>query len=108
MGFLNRLVYFNYLPLSVFTFGQLSVLKFSSESITDLIASVLSIVTLISLLLYPIFIFKGNKPKYAFLMIRKLILGLALVLSVENSTYMIGVTAVISIMSGILVGAYGM
>lgn len=82
MGFLNRLIYFNYLPLAVFTTGQLSVLNFSAQSTMDLVASILSIMLMVLLLSYPIFIFRGNKPKYSFLMLRKLILALALILSV--------------------------
>lgn len=39
-------------------------------------------------------------------MIRKAVLSLALVLSVENPTYMIGVTAVVLLMTSLLVGAY--
>lgn len=108
MGFINRLVYFNYLPLSVFTFGQLTVLKFDAKSLTDFLGSILSIFVVIGLIVFPWYIFSGDKPKYTFLMLRKLVLGLILVLSMENPTYMIGVTAVISIMTGILVGAYGM
>lgn len=40
-------------------------------------------------------------------MIRKLVLSVGTVLSVENPTYIIGISVVISIMTGILVGAYG-
>lgn len=108
MGCLNRLVYFNYLPLAVFTFAQLSSLKFAADSLTDLIGSVLSFLILIGLLVYPWFLYSGNKPKYTFLMLKKLVLGLIVVLSAESPTYMIGVTAVVSIMTAILVGAYGM
>lgn len=108
MSYLNRLVYFNYLPISIFTLTQLSSLHFSSDSLIDLIASILAIVIIVALVVYPLVIFTGNKPKYTFLMLRKLILAVALVLSIENPTYMIGVTAVMNIMSGILVGAYGM
>lgn len=105
--YLNRFIYFNYLPLAVFTFGQLSNLYFGSESSIDLVASVLSFLVLIGLIICPIYAFVKSKPKFSFLMLRKLILALVIIFSVENPTYMIGVTAVVSIMSGILVGAYG-
>lgn len=107
MSCLNRLVFFNYLPISVFTITQLSVLYFSPDSMNDMIASALSIIILIGLLVFPLFVFSGDKPKYTFLMLRKIILSIALLLSVSNPTYMIGVTAIMSIMTGILVGAYG-
>lgn len=108
MNYLNRLLYFNYLPLAVFTFAQLSSLSFTMDSLTDVIGSILSFPVLLGLLAYPWLLYSGNKPKYTFLMLRKLVLGLIVVISVENPTYMIGVTAVVSIMTGILVGAYGM
>lgn len=52
--------------------------------------------------------FANAKPKYTFLMLRKILLGLLLILSIENPIYMIGVTAVASIMTAILIAAYGM
>lgn len=82
MSYLNRLIYFNYLPISIFTLTQLSSMHFNSDSLIDLMASILSIVILIVLLVYPLVIFTGNKPKYTFLMLRKIILAVALVLSV--------------------------
>lgn len=82
MSYLNRLIYFNYLPISIFTLTQLSSMHFSSDSLIDLIASILAIALLIGLLVYPLVIFTGNKPKYTFLMLRKLILAVAIVLSV--------------------------
>lgn len=82
MSYLNRLIYFNYLPISIFTLTQLSSMHFNSDSLIDLIASILAIVVLIALLVYPLVIFTGNKPKYTFLMLRKIILAVALVLSV--------------------------
>jgi hypothetical protein len=42
------------------------------------------------------------------MMIRKIVFCLALILSVQNPTYVIGVCAIGSIMAAILVGAYGM
>jgi len=39
-------------------------------------------------------------------MLRKLILSVVIVFSIENPTYMIGVTAVVALISCILVGAY--
>lgn len=82
MSYLNRLIYFNYLPISIFTLTQLSSMHFSSDSLIDLIASILAIALLIGLLVYPLVIFTENKPKYTFLMLRKLILAVAIVLSV--------------------------
>lgn len=108
MKFLNRLIYFNYLPLALFTFSQMACLKFDASSTADLAASIISFFLLAGLLLYPWITYSENKPKYTFLMLRKLVLALVNVLSVENPTYMIGVGAVMSIMSGILVGTYGM
>jgi hypothetical protein len=108
MNYLNRLIYFNYSALALFTFSQLSSLSFDTTSTTDLISSILSFFLLIGLLVYAWLTYSGSKPKYTFLMLRKLLLGLVVVLSVENPTYMIGVAAVLSLMSGILVGAYGM
>lgn len=82
MSFLNRLIYFNYLPISVFTFTQLSSIYFGSDSFVDLGASILAIFMLIGLLVFPLVIFTGNKPKYTFLMLRKLILAVVIMLSV--------------------------
>ena len=50
--------------------------------------------------------FKANKPKYTVLATRKSLLALALILSVENPTYMIGVAAVVALTSALLVGSY--
>jgi len=61
MDWLNRLVYFNYLPISVFTFGQLSTLYFSNDSPNDLASSALSLVVIIGLVLYPIYVFVSKK-----------------------------------------------
>lgn len=107
MNYINRLIYFNYLPLSVFTFSQFKCLYYGKDSTIDLVASILVFFVLFGLILYPAFVFQSDKPKYTFLMIRKFVLGVALILSTENPTYMIGVAAVINIMTGILVGAYG-
>lgn len=82
MSYLNRLIYFNYLPLSVFTFTQLSSMYFGTDSVYDLGGSVLAIFVLIGLLVFPFIIFTGNKPKYTFLMLRKFILAIVIMLSV--------------------------
>ena len=84
MEYINRLVYFNYLPLCIFTLGQLTVLSFNvdSENKTDFLASVLSIILLLLLVIFPWYIFTENKPKYTFLMLKKLVLGLIIILSV--------------------------
>lgn len=74
-----------------------------------MIALALAIISLLGLTLaFPIIMFKSEKPKYSFLMVRKIVLALALVLSVENPTYMIGVTAVISLTTALLVNAYSL
>lgn len=39
-------------------------------------------------------------------MLRKLILSVVIIFSIENPTYMIGVTAIVALISSILVGAY--
>lgn len=106
MDWLNRLIYWNYLPLSVFTFAQLSSTYFEQGSPEDVAGSVLAILLTVGLVLYPIFVWKGNKEKYTFLMVRKLVLSLVLVFTTKDPTYMIGVTAVMALVSAILVGAY--
>jgi hypothetical protein len=82
MGYLNRLVYFNYMPITLFTISQLFNLDFSNDSFTDFVSSILCFVMLIGLLVFAWRIFAGGKQKYAFLMIRKIVLSLAVVLSV--------------------------
>ena len=72
---------------------------------SDTAASVFAILLIIPLIIYPIYIFK-IKPKYAFLCVRKIILSLALTLSINYATYMIGVCAIVSLISSILVMAY--
>ena len=101
--YLNRFVYFNYLPFILFTFAQYHVLTFTYGP--DTAASLLAILIIIPLLIYPFYIYQ-DKPKYAFLCLRKIVLALALVLSINYATYMIGVCAVISLTSSVLVVAY--
>ena len=104
MQYLNRLVYFNYLPLTFFSITQLEVINFSAGG-TDTIAAALAILMIIPIIGYPIFIFR-TKPKYCFLCVRKITMSMALWMSMNYPTYMIGVGAVVSLTSAVLIMTY--
>ena len=72
---------------------------------SDTFSSVLAILLFIPLILFPIYM-HNTKPKYTFLTVRKIVLSIALVLSINYATYMIGVCAVVSLTSAVLIMAY--
>ena len=94
----------NYLPVTLFSFCQIA--KGGVGSMGTLAVAMAVICLLGVTLLYPVLMFRADKPKYGALAIRKIVLALAAVLSVNSPTYMIGVVAVVSLTSGLLVAAY--
>lgn len=101
--YINRFIYFNYLPLSLFTFTQLS--HFDVEDPTNLFSSAVSILTLFLIVFYPFTVIK-SKPKFTFLYVRKVVVAASLILSVNYPAYCIGVLSVCNITALLLIIAY--
>lgn len=71
------------------------------------ISSVLALFSLIALIYYPISL-RHDKPKYTFLYIRKLLISGAVVLSVQDAIYAVGVISVCNLTAAILIMTYKM
>ena len=71
----NRVVYFNFLTITIYSFAQLAFIS------SDSVISVLTAVLVIPFLLYWLISLRYDKPKYTFLYFRKLLIAAAVVLS---------------------------
>ena len=103
---MNRFIYLNYLPICLFTFTQLNNFDVSSDS-TNMFSSLLSILTLFMVIIYPFSLLKV-KPKFIFLYARKLVVAASLILSVNYPAYCVGVLSVCNITALLLILAYKM
>ena len=101
----NRLIYFNYSIISLFVLVQLA--NFNTSAGINTTSSVLAMLVLIGLLCYPISL-KTDKPKYTFLYFRKLLISGAVVLSIKDAIYAIGVISVCNLTAAILILTYKM
>lgn len=100
---MNRFIYFNYLPICLFTFTQIS--NVNTDSSVNLLAFVLAILMLFLILFYP-FAFVKDKPKFTFLYARKAVVALSVILSVNYPAYCIGLLSVCSITASVLIMSY--
>ena len=100
---LNRVVYFNYSLISLFALVQLA--NFNTSTTINLLASVLALLTLIPLIYFPLS-FRNDKPKYTFLYIRKLLISGAVVLSLKDAIYAIGIISVCNLTAAVLIMTY--
>jgi hypothetical protein len=99
----NRLVYFNYSIISLFALVQLA--HFSTAPTINLLSSLLALFVLLGLLYYPLHL-RADKPKYTFLYVRKLLISGAVVLSVKDAIYAVGVISVCNLTAAILIMTY--
>ena len=81
--------------------------NFNTSAGINTISSVLCIFSLIGLLYYP-FTLKDEKPKYTFLYLRKFLISGAVVLSIQDAIYAIGVISVCNLTAAILILTYKM
>jgi len=103
MRWLNRLFYFNYSIISLFCFTQIA--SFDTSDSLNMMASFLSVVVLPFLIYYPISL-RNSKPKYTFLLLRKLLISGAVVLSIQDAVYAIGIILVCNLTATILILTY--
>jgi hypothetical protein len=99
----NRFVYFNYSIVALFSLVQLA--NFSTSSLLNALSSVMALVALLCLIFYP-FTLREDKPKYTFLYLRKLLIGGAVVLSLKDAIYAIGIISVCNLTTAILILTY--
>lgn len=98
--YLNRLIYFNYTALILFSFAQLTA--FTTNSTINLASSLLAIAALLFLLIYAV---KAGlqEHKYWFLYGRKTLIAGAIVISMKNAIYGIGIISVCNFTAAILI-----
>ena len=99
----NRLIYFNYSIISLFVLIQLA--NFNTSATINTISSALALITLLLLIYYPIHLLK-DKPKFTFLYIRKLLISGAVVLSIKDAIYAVGVISVCNLTAALLLFTY--
>jgi hypothetical protein len=99
----NRLLYFNYSLVSLFALVQLA--NFSTSAPINALSSSLALITILLLIYYPLH-FRTSKPKYTFLYIRKLLISGAVVLSIKDAIYAVGVISVCNLTAAILLLTY--
>ena len=76
----------------------------TSEGINT-ISCALALIVLISLVCYPITL-RETKPKYTFLYARKLLISAAVVLSLKDAIYAVGIISVCNFTTAILIMTY--
>lgn len=103
MRWFNRVIYFNYSIICLFTLTQLT--SFSLEDTINSIAGILAIVVLPFLIYLPISL-RSIEPKYTFLYLRKLLICGAVVLSLKDAIYAVGIISVCNITAFILILTY--
>lgn len=99
----NRLVYFNYAIVSLFALVQLA--NFSTASTLSLLSSLLSLLVLLLLFYYAVSL-REDKPKYTFLYLRKMLISGAVVLSLKDAIYAIGIMSVCNLTAAVLILTY--
>lgn len=79
--------------------------NFNTSSSINTLASLLSILTIILLIYYAISL-RNEKPKYTFLYIRKILISGAVVLSLRDAIYAIGIISVCNLTAAVLILTY--
>ena len=100
---LSRVLYFNYSIISLFALLQLA--NFNTSDGLNALSSALAVICIPLLLLVP-FAYRTLKPKYTFLYIRKLLISAAVVLSLEDPVYAIGIVSVCNLTAALLLLSY--
>lgn len=97
------MVYFNFSILCLFALSQLA--DFSTSSPIDILSGLLAITALILCLLFAGSL-RNDKPKYTFLMSRKLLIAGAVVLSIQDAIYAVGIISVCNLTAALLITTY--
>lgn len=89
--------------LSLFALLQLT--NFDGSEPVNAAAGAAAAVVVVLLVFYPLYI-RENKPKYTFLMLRKLLISGAVVLSLRDAIYAIGIMSVCNFTAVVLLYTY--
>ena len=85
----------------------MQIANFNTSAPINALSSALSLVIILLLMYYPLHL-RTLKPKYTFLYIRKLLISGAVVLSIKDAIYAIGVISVCNLTAAILLFTYKM